>query len=259
MAIKKINYLDDFYEELKDLHKQLCPDYSFAELWHRLTDNHKKVDFNKIKDDRILLLLRIVAFNLSINYSDEKWKPIKDYSGRYEVSNKGRVRRNNGIYYTAMHYDISPLGYKRVNLSKDNDAKKHLVSRLVAEAFIENPNNYPIINHKDEQPWNNTVENLEWCTYQYNNAYNGLNKKRFTTRSKNIFAKKYNIGKPVVQLSLDGDFIKEWQNAEWAYRELGISSSSIGDVCKHLPHHNTAGGFKWMYKDEYNRIIEVGN
>lgn len=249
MEIKKS--IDEFYDEIKNLHKQLCPEYSFYELWTILNEEHKKVSFEKIENERILLLFKIITFNLSIDYADEKWKSIKGYDGIYEVSNKGRIRRNDNVRHVMMHYDVSPLGYKRVNLSINNTAKKFLVHRLVAEAFLDNPNDYPIINHKDEKPWNNTVENLEWCNYSYNNSYNDLPARRMKTRSKNIKNGKTKIGRPVVQLDLNDNFIKEWANAERAYVELGISSSTISACCRHVPHKKTAGGYKWIYKDEY--------
>ena len=72
---------------------------------------------------------------------------------------------------------MSKDGHLRVTLSNANEKKRFFVHRLVAEAFIPNPNNLPIINHKDENPLNNKVENLEWCTISYNNNYNERNKK----------------------------------------------------------------------------------
>ena len=253
------DYLDEFYDEIKNLHKQLCPEYSFCELWKILNENYKKVSFEKIENERMLLLYKITTFNLSIDYTNEIWKSINGYEGIYEVSNKGRVRRTNNNQNVLMHYDISPLGYKRVNLSKNNTAKKFSVHRLVAETFIDNPNDYPVVNHKDERPWNNTVENLEWCTYGYNNTYNNLQTKRMKTRSNNIASGKTKMGKPVIQLDLEGNFIKEWANAERAYVELGIDSSAIRSCCKHLPHNKTAGRYRWLYKEEYITLMSGEN
>ena len=105
----------------------------------------------------------------------EKWKSVVGYEGLYEVSNIGRVKNSQ------TEHVLSPgvsQGYYYVALYKDRERKNKQVHRLVAEAFIENPNNYPLINHKDENRKNNVVENIEWCTYLYNNTYNGLSEKR---------------------------------------------------------------------------------
>ena len=111
----------------------------------------------------------------------ELWKDIQGYEGYYQVSNEGRVKsleRDVEWRGTIRHQSERILkesthnrGYKRVRLC-DGKSNIKLVHRLVAEAFIPNPNNYPMINHKDENPSNNRVENLEWCTAQYNNTYN---------------------------------------------------------------------------------------
>ena len=99
----------------------------------------------------------------------EEWKYIKDYEGLYQISNLGRVFSLNKNKFK--HPTKGSDGYIRVSLYKERERKSYLVHRLVAEAFIENPNNYPIINHKDENPSNNRVDNLEWCTFKYNNNY----------------------------------------------------------------------------------------
>ena len=107
----------------------------------------------------------------------EIWKDILGYEGLYQVSSYGRIKslsrkRNNGLDKTIiLKENINNKGYKRINLHKNKKMKSYLVHRLVAQAFIPNPNNYPIINHKDENPSNNHVSNLEWCTYKYNNNY----------------------------------------------------------------------------------------
>lgn len=112
----------------------------------------------------------------------EIWKDIESYEGLYSVSNLGRIRANKRIIYTITgprQYKERILipekttdGHLRVTLSKAGLKERIFVHRLVAQAFLPNELNYPIINHKDENPANNCVENLEWCTYAYNNAYN---------------------------------------------------------------------------------------
>lgn len=104
----------------------------------------------------------------------EKWKPIDGYEGLYEVSNLGRVKSLN-YDHTGKERIMKPnklkKGYLQVQLWRDGKYKMFLVHRLVATAFIPNPNNYPYINHKNETPLNNCAENLEWCDCKYNNNY----------------------------------------------------------------------------------------
>lgn len=123
----------------------------------------------------------------NIDCSKEIWKTIAGYEGLYEVSNWGRVKAfnyertiMNGLTIKRVHYDeyILPSGanakdhkYVRVTLRKNGISTSYAIHRLVAMAFIPNPNNYPIINHKDENPSNNRVDNLEWCTTKYNINY----------------------------------------------------------------------------------------
>ena len=109
------------------------------------------------------------------------WKEILD--GNYSVSNTGIIKANDRYVETKTgirHYKEKVLipdinkndGHLRVTLCDKGVSKKYMVHRLVAENFLENPNNYPVINHKDEDPSNNNVDNLEYCTVAYNNAYN---------------------------------------------------------------------------------------
>ena len=114
----------------------------------------------------------------------EIWKDIENFEG-YQVSIYGQVRTYGKVTYTERHgyrywkdkilkQKTDKNGYKRVILYKDGKPYTWLVHRLVAEAFIDNPCNYPIINHKDENPSNNYLHNLEWCTHKYNNTYGSL-------------------------------------------------------------------------------------
>lgn len=112
---------------------------------------------------------------------EELWVDIKGYEGFYQVSNFGRVRSLPRVIvrkgYVSQHFNgkylksmIDKCGYLHVNLYKDK-LKTVKVHRLVAEAFIPNPDNLPCVNHKDEDKTNNQVDNLEWCTHAYNNSY----------------------------------------------------------------------------------------
>ena len=103
-----------------------------------------------------------------------KWKDIEGYEGLYQVSNLGEVRslnyrKKNITRKMKIHTKIT--NYQDIQLSKNGKTQVYLIHRLVAEAFIPNPNNFPQINHRDENPKNNIWTNLEWCTAKYNCNY----------------------------------------------------------------------------------------
>ena len=102
----------------------------------------------------------------------EEWRDIKGFERLYQVSSLGRVMNHKGrIIKPYVDRRKEWYSYCRVGLWKDGKCRKHAVHRLVAEAFLPNPNNYPMINHKDENPSNNRVNNLEWCDCSYNLNY----------------------------------------------------------------------------------------
>ena len=177
---------------------------------------------------------------------EEIWKPVKGYEELYQVSNLGRVKSLERIdchgqprKEKILRYGINK-GYCYVTLCKNGKHTTFLVHRLVAEAFIPNPNNYPQVNHKDENPSNNCVENLEWCDQKYNSNYG--------TRNKRIFEKTTNgkLSRPVLQYDLEGNFIKEFPSTQEVQRELKIYQTSISACCR--GKLKTAYGFKWKYK-----------
>lgn len=108
---------------------------------------------------------------------EEIWKDIKGYEGKYKVSNLGRVKSlkdRHGYREKILKQLLTHHGYMQVMLfdkAKGNKGKRYYAHRLVAEAFISNPNKFPIINHKDEIRTNNRIDNLEWCTHKYNSNY----------------------------------------------------------------------------------------
>ena len=121
------------------------------------------------------------------------WKDVVGYEGLYQVSSEGNVRvlprtivdTGKGGTKRVRHHDMKQLalslnrqGYYTISLTKDKKQKNWLVSRLVAIAFIPNPDNLPCVNHKDENSQNNKVENLEWCTRAYNNSYGTICERR---------------------------------------------------------------------------------
>ena len=171
---------------------------------------------------------------------EEIWKDIEGYEGLYQVSNMGRVRslRNNII----LKSKIERSGYERVNLSVNNIHKDYYIHRMVATAFISNPNNCPIVNHKDEDRTNNRVDNLEWCTQKYNINYGTGNKKRGLSNTNG------KCSKPVLQYTKDGCFIKEWKSTMDVQRNLGFEHANISRCCRGKQSY--AYSYIWKYKKE---------
>ena len=135
------------------------------------------------------------------------------------------------------------MGYPIIRLSKNSKLSTKLVHRLVAEAFIPNPNNYPVINHIDCKKTNNNVNNLEWCTQKHNvreSFKNGLQKAPK--------GKESTCSKRVEQYDLEGNFIRIWDCTMDIQRELGINNSYISSCC--LGKKKTSHGYIWRYADE---------
>ncbi len=202
---------------------------------------------------------------------EEVWKDIKGYEGLYQVSNLGRVKSvTHDVIDSIGRHSVkegrilslrnsTKTGYPTINLAKDGKFKSFNIHRLVAEAFIPNPKNLPCVNHKDESRDNNCVNNLEWCTYKYNNTY-GTASERRTKRLREYFNSHEVIGhphhvKPIVQYSLSGKVVREFTSINAAERELGFSpSSGISACCSGKLH--TAYGYVWRFKDEQFSSIE---
>lgn len=163
---------------------------------------------------------------------------IKDVAGHsgYKVTSEGVVIGKKGK-------PLKPLnvhGYMRVDMYCDKKHYREFIHRLVAKAFLPNPHNYPIINHKDENPRNNDARNLEWCTYAYNNAYGT---KGLRTSLAQINRK--DCSKQVAQYDKDGKLIAVYESLKEAQRKTHICRSQIARVCEHRPMYYTAGGYKW--------------
>lgn len=171
---------------------------------------------------------------------EEIFRDVKGYEGLYQISNLGNIkslqksRRLNKKERLLTPYK-NKNGYLWVVLSKDKKLKRYSIHRLVASAFIDNPNNYPQVNHKDENKSNNRVSNLEWCDCKYNNGY-GTKKERLSKIK----------SKPILQYSKQGDFIKRWNNTLEIERELNIYHNLISKCCK--GQFKNAGGYVWKYE-----------
>lgn len=253
---------------------------------------------------------------------EEIWKDMVGYEDFYSVSNFGRVwskRKDREISQS-----ISNDGYFRFIASENGKSKCISTHRAVATAFLDNEHNFPEVNHKDENPKNNNVNNLEWCTRSYNNSYNNIAKRRSSTKKKvyqynkkcellNIYessreasrslkisngmlakccreeiykpcngkrsltlhgfvfsyreldktevikrfedsennsaARKNNIlSKTVLQFSLDGEFLKEFESTQEVGRQFNASSSNISMCCR--GELRQSHGYIWKYKEQ---------
>ena len=180
-------------------------------------------------------------------YPQEEWRPIIGYNNKYEVSNKGNVRclnyKNTNEVKILTPYKTN-RGYLRVDLYANGKSYHHSIHRLVAEAFILNPDNLPQVNHKDENPLNNHVNNLEWCTVSYNINYGNRNSKV----SKILQETKDSI--PIKQYTLNGEFVKEWKGAREIERILGYNQANIRHCCEKQGRY--AKEFQWRYSSDTN-------
>lgn len=176
--------------------------------------------------------------------ANEIWKDIKGYEGLYQVSNFGNVKsvdriskHSNGdltLKGKLLKSVKNSRGYLQVDLCKNGKIKKILIHRLVAQTFLPNPDNKPHIDHINTITTDNRVINLRWVT-QKENINNPLT----------IDKKSKNLSKPIIQFSKDGKFIKKWDSALDAQRELGIKQSNICSCCK--GKNKTTGGYIWRY------------
>lgn len=167
---------------------------------------------------------------------EEIWKPVPGFE-HYSVSNIGRIKNPFGrILKPSLNYK----GYLKVHLNSENIKHKQItIHRAVALAFIPNSNNLPQVNHKNHDKCDNRVENLEWCTNQYN--------------------QRYSHALAVNQYDLDGKFIKAWESISDISKELKIPTSNISKCCK--GEIATSNNYIFLYKDDSvnSRLLMLKN
>lgn len=189
---------------------------------------------------------------------NEEWRDIAGYEGQYQVSNLGNVK---SLDKYVNHFgggkrlrkgkilkpNTDNVGYKYIVIYKNKKNKTYKIHRLVAQAFIPNPDNLPQVNHKDENKLNNTVDNLEWCDCKYNVNYGTAIQRRVEKQSK-----------PVLQYTLNGEFVAEYPSIMEASRQTGINQAHISDCCNKKKRkainglyyiRNSTGGYFWKFKD----------
>lgn len=165
---------------------------------------------------------------------EEIWKDIKDYEGHYQVSNLGNVRsiKNNKKILLKPYKNVKRSGYLEVYLRLPGSKKTFKIHRLVAQAFIENPNNLPQINHKDENKEHNNVNNLEWCDGNYNIHYGTA-----------LIRMGKSHRKKVAQYSLTGELINTFNSQTEAAKATNSKQGSISDCIRGII--NKHNGFIW--------------
>lgn len=201
-------------------------------------------------------------FIQSITLPGEEWRDVVG-NNRYAISSYGRVVAYSSPYRCGYRicrrkpHLMKPIlgntkpGYLSVSLS---DGETHQIStvvhKLVAKAFIPNPDGLPFINHKDENSLNNRADNLEWCTQKYNCNYGTHNARMAKTISETAYQRR-----SVVQLSLNGEYIKTFKSIKDAADELGIQRASISICCR--KPNRTGRGYRWMYLSDYESLVSM--
>lgn len=166
--------------------------------------------------------------------------PVVGYDG-YFVTSDGKVIGKHSK--RPLKPQITIHGYERVSLVKDGKTINEVVHRLVAKSFIPNPLNLPTVNHKDENKLNNNVDNLEWATVAYQNAY-GTKGARTSASQMN----RSDCSKPVIMYDKNGNELNRFPSTQEAFRQTGISRSTIAKVCAGIPKYHTAGGYLWKWE-----------
>ena len=202
-----------------------------------------------------------------------QWRPkyIKGYEGKYAVCRAGYVFSFKSWRFLKGNTDKD--GYKYVSFYKNNKPKHYKVHRLVAEAFIPNPNNWPQVNHKNEVKNDNRVCNLEWCTAKYNRNYgtsterqreamkgheawnkgkkmNEECKRKMKENHADFKGKNHPQSKAVLMFDLNGTFIRRFDYAGDANEFLGKNraNSNISLCARGIS--KTAWGYKWKYEKD---------
>lgn len=172
--------------------------------------------------------------------TEEQWRDVVGYEGLYQISNSGKLRNTKG-HILKVH--IAHNGYCYFNISKNSVAKSKRVHRLVAEAFIPNPENKAEVNHKDGDKFNNHVENLEWMTKSENNLHAFRTHLRPPTNEK-----------PIGQYTLTGTLLNTYPNSHEAARKTHVCQGHICRVCS--GKFQQLGGYIWRYMDPNGNPIK---
>lgn len=210
-----------------------------------------KIEYGGLDDENTNQRFYIVRDRKLWDYTPLFWKNYKMVYPDYFISNKGKLWSSHwGNFISPC---LNEKGYEKVKIKLNGKYLSTFIHRLVAIAFIPNPHNLPQVNHINEIKTDNRVENLEWCTNEYNHNYGHRNiKSSEAMMNKN--------GEPIVQLSLNGNYIKEFTSPKEAERLLGHNGDLIRLCCKGGTFNKkrnkftpikTAYGFVWKFKKDY--------
>ncbi len=212
--------------------------------------------------------------NCSYDLTNE-WRDVIGYEGIYKVSIDGEIIslersfivNGNNVYLPTkkLSQRQNHNGYMTAILSNNGRNKTILVHRIVASAFIDNPNNFDCINHKDENKHNNNADNLEWCNHLYNNNYGTRNEKisnshtgaiRTELQKINMTKSQRNNGTPVAQIDIDGNVVNVFISISEATERTGIKH-----IAAAMFRNGKAGGYNWIKisKDCYKAIAAIND
>ena len=188
---------------------------------------------------------------------------IPGTDNKYEITTEGQIisylRYPNG---KVLKPHIQENGYLTTTIKQDGKFKSYYIHRLVAQIFIPNPNNYPIVNHKNEIKTDNRIENLEWCTAQYNNTYS------IALHINDVRDRGTYTGRPtrIAKLDKQGNLLKAYYSIKAAARDVAgdkwnSAAVQISKIIKGAKGHHTCCGFKWkrISEDEYIDLLRKNN
>ncbi|WP_223611763.1 NUMOD4 motif-containing HNH endonuclease [Enterococcus faecium] len=173
----------------------------------------------------------------------EIWRPIEGYEGLYEISNLGKIKSNfrQGSTTDFLKISNNGNGYMMVRLCKNGKAKKYYLHRLLAQTFIDNPEDKPQVNHINENRSDNRLENLEWVTQKENNNHGNHN-------LNSAISKRSGKAKKNVQLDLDGNELGRFDFLIEAAKTVNGNSINISRAARNIRNRETAYGYKWRYE-----------
>lgn len=178
----------------------------------------------------------------------EIWKSIQDYEGLYEVSNKGRVRNCKGKIKSMYKNN---KGYLCLSLHYKGKTHHPTIHRLVAKAFILNPNNYNQVNHKDYDKSNNTIDNLEWCNQRYNYD-EGMKNFQYSKNENHFYSKLRNSDIPIIYNLYKLGFTRVTVS-----RIFGINPSSLEAIEKGISYRQLGYDFKNLKLTKYKDLPNI--
>lgn len=179
----------------------------------------------------------------------EIWKDVKGYEGLYQVSNYGRLKsfkvdsKGKILKLTNQYGDYFAVVLQGKGVPR-RSARMH---RLVAEAFLPNPDNLPEVNHIDGDKQNNKVDNLEWISHS-KNIIHSMTELHSHQIEKMVNFNKHIRPKPIIQMDMTGKVLAEFETATMASRQTGVCARNILQVANKAPYRKSAGGYLWAFK-----------